>query len=226
MNVAPQQTGTAPATPIPQSPAGIAVLPQLPAPRTAEEIRGIRAQREELSNQLNSAQGRRKDVARDLAKASPAAAPGLQRRLDVLDARIAQIETDINATGRQLTTAPPNLPAAAEVSSRSFPGGVSPGQTTAISIVFIVAVLAPIAVAWARGHLRRLNSRETPIDRAQAERLERLEHAVDSIAVEMERVSEGQRFLTNVLTAGPAKPIGTPETPDAVPTPVRDRNAR
>jgi hypothetical protein len=31
------------------------------------------------------------------------------------------------------------------------------------------------------------------------DRLARLEHAVDAIAVEMERVGEGQRFLTKVL---------------------------
>ena len=31
-------------------------------------------------------------------------------------------------------------------------------------------------------------------------RLERLEEAVDTIAVEMERVSEGQRFMTKIMT--------------------------
>lgn len=75
----PQQTTTpsAPATPRAQAPGAVVVLPDLPTPRTAEEIVGIRAQREELSNQLLSAQGRRAQVAKDLAKATPAAAPGL-----------------------------------------------------------------------------------------------------------------------------------------------------
>lgn len=35
---------------------------------------------------------------------------------------------------------------------------------------------------------------------ALAERLERLEQAVDASAVEIERIGEGQRFLTSALT--------------------------
>jgi hypothetical protein len=34
---------------------------------------------------------------------------------------------------------------------------------------------------------------------AQSETLKRVEQAVDSIAIELERVGEGQRFLTRVL---------------------------
>jgi hypothetical protein len=35
-------------------------------------------------------------------------------------------------------------------------------------------------------------------------RLERIEQAVDSIAIEVERVSEGQRFVTKIMTQKPA----------------------
>lgn len=120
--------------------------------------------------------------------------------------------------------APPNLLAQAQVADRAFLTGLSSSQTTGISIVFIVAVLAPIAFAWARGRLRRGNAQPAPIDRAQAERLERLEQAVDSIAVEIERVSEGQRFLTNVLTSGAAKPLSV--SPGAEPVPVSNADAK
>jgi hypothetical protein len=37
-----------------------------------------------------------------------------------------------------------------------------------------------------------------------AQRLERMEHAIDTIAIEMERVSEGQRFITRILSEGRA----------------------
>ena len=33
-----------------------------------------------------------------------------------------------------------------------------------------------------------------------AARLERMEHAIDSIAIEVERISEGQRFTTKLLS--------------------------
>ena len=38
---------------------------------------------------------------------------------------------------------------------------------------------------------------------AGAERLERLEQAVEAIAIEVERVGEGQRYLTRVLEERP-----------------------
>ena len=37
-------------------------------------------------------------------------------------------------------------------------------------------------------------------------RLARVEQAVESIAIEMERVSEGQRFVTKILTDRPQSP--------------------
>jgi hypothetical protein len=40
--------------------------------------------------------------------------------------------------------------------------------------------------------------------------MERLEQAVDAIAIEIERISEGQRFMTRLLAegSGPALPVG------------------
>jgi len=42
-------------------------------------------------------------------------------------------------------------------------------------------------------------------------RLARIEQAVDSMAVEMERIGEGQRFLTKVLADNPRLPGSTKE---------------
>jgi hypothetical protein len=42
-----------------------------------------------------------------------------------------------------------------------------------------------------------------------APRLDRLEHAVDAIAIEVERVSEGQRFITKVLAERPTQAPAT-----------------
>jgi hypothetical protein len=74
-----------------------------------------------------------------------------------------------------------------------------PVDYTAISVVFTLFVLSPMSIAFARW-LWRLS---TPAKRASIEseeQLQRLEHSVDAIALELERVSEGQRFLTRVLT--------------------------
>ncbi len=87
-----------------------------------------------------------------------------------------------------------------------------PGQLIPI-VLFICAsatiIGTPIARAWAR---RLDRGGPSPRDLAGIDdRLTRIEHSVDAIAIEMERVSEGQRFLTKVM--GERKELGAP--PDA-----------
>jgi hypothetical protein len=63
------------------------------------------------------------------------------------------------------------------------------------TIMFTVATIA-------RVYLRRLELRlaaRPAMSGVVEQRLERIEQAVDAIAVEMERVSEGQRFTTKLL---------------------------
>jgi hypothetical protein len=69
-----------------------------------------------------------------------------------------------------------------------------------VAIVFgtLALVLFPLARAWAK----RIDGRgaapaAVPADVTQ--RLERIERAVESVAIEVERISEGQRFVTRVL---------------------------
>jgi len=72
-----------------------------------------------------------------------------------------------------------------------------------IPIVSLVAIAGIVSVAAARRvgeRFVRPNSRVDDESLAKLEeRIARLENAIDVIAVEMERVGEGQRFLTKVL---------------------------
>ena len=47
---------------------------------------------------------------------------------------------------------------------------------------------------------RRHLGTPTPLPAIGGERIERMEHAIDTIAVEIERVSENQRFMTRLMT--------------------------
>jgi hypothetical protein len=86
-----------------------------------------------------------------------------------------------------------------------------PFNTFLVAIVAIIAatlmtVLGPIAKAYAR---RMEDGHGGP--RASGDldaRLARMEQAIESIAVEIERVSEGQRFTTRLLSEqkGAAQP--------------------
>jgi cell division septum initiation protein DivIVA len=174
-------------------------------PTTAREFRALKARRSELSDQLTSAAGRRKTLVRELQSApdGPVRA-GLEDRLKVLDERIVQLERDIASTGQLLVAAPSEL-----LTSSSEPraAGVRVNDRridlTPVAIVFLLAVLMPMAIAMARRIWKRANAPVVHAAPAEdRERLMRLEQAVDTIAVEVERISEGQRFVTQLLADG------------------------
>lgn len=89
------------------------------------------------------------------------------------------------------------------------------------TLIFITLWLN--ARARARAAERLLESRLTPPQPLPAsagrdERLDRLEQAVDSIAVEVERIAEGQRFAAKLLVErlGARDAIETPRPPRVV----------
>jgi hypothetical protein len=67
-----------------------------------------------------------------------------------------------------------------------------------ISIVFIVAAAA-VADSWMGKRAKRLAPQDVAAQARIEERLNQLTTAVDAIAVEVERISEGQRFTTKLL---------------------------
>ena len=69
----------------------------------------------------------------------------------------------------------------------------------AIACAPVMAIGIPLAKAWAR----RIAARPlASIPPDVAARLERMEQSIDAIAVEVERISEGQRFTTRLLSEG------------------------
>lgn len=69
---------------------------------------------------------------------------------------------------------------------------------------FIMAIVIAIGVPLARAYARRMDaeSRNPRLPTEVTDRLERMEHALDSIAIEVERITEGQRFTTKLLSEG------------------------
>jgi len=68
-----------------------------------------------------------------------------------------------------------------------------------IMLAFI-AVGLPIARAVARRMDRQGSAGPAPFPSTVSDRIERIEQAVEAIAIEVERVSEGQRFTTKLLS--------------------------
>ncbi len=72
----------------------------------------------------------------------------------------------------------------------------------------LTAIFVVGAIAWAAVKRRQQGALpEEAMERIDS-RMERIELAVDSIAVEVERVSEGQRFVTRLLADTQAERIG------------------
>lgn len=73
---------------------------------------------------------------------------------------------------------------------------------TSLGIMFIAfpLTLAVVRFIWKRS----TSAPPAAIAAEQARRFDRLEQSVDAIAIEIERISENQRYLTRVL--GEAKP--------------------
>jgi hypothetical protein len=68
-------------------------------------------------------------------------------------------------------------------------------------VLFICIAATVIGLPVARAYAKRMDSGSRD-DRALPDvtaRLERMEQAIDSIAVEVERIAEGQRFTTKLL---------------------------
>ena len=166
-------------------------------PLTGQEVQALRVRRAELSDQLTSAARRREQVANQLEDAQGANRAGLEQRLQVLDRRIQQLESDIAVTGRALTMAP----AAALVRENTSPiPGLNQDAFAGLTAVFMIFVLGPISIGMARQLWKRARTAPPAKNQEESARMERIEQAVDAIAIEVERISEAQRFTTRLLS--------------------------
>jgi hypothetical protein len=176
--------------------------PAAPIPRTftVQDIIALRARRSELSDQLSSAAGRRHSLVSELnGTGDEAARAGLETRIAVLDKRMVQLEGDIAQTGQLLSSDAASRVAATVPQTTIL--GMSPSVAVPLGVVFTIFVLGPLALGAARMMWKRSSRPIVPASTAQsAEHLARLEQSVDAIAVEVERISEGQRFVTKLLS--------------------------
>lgn len=83
-----------------------------------------------------------------------------------------------------------------------------------IFMIIVISVGIPLVVMLGRKWER--DSKQQRLSPDLAVRLERIEQAVDAIAIEVERISEGQRFTTRLLTDRTgAEPLGLPASQPA-----------
>ena len=79
-----------------------------------------------------------------------------------------------------------------------------------ISTASFVGIGLGARVLWRWGSVRKAVERAPHDD----DRMQRLETAVDTIAIEVERISEAQRFMVGLLSEAPALRRGELSAPD------------
>jgi hypothetical protein len=81
-----------------------------------------------------------------------------------------------------------------------------------VASIPVVAIGLPLARAFASRIEHKSVGSGIPVELTA--RLERMEQSIDTIAIEIERISEGQRFTTKLLAERPAMPP-VPYRPDS-----------
>ena len=182
---------------------------ELALPRTAEQVRGLRERREILRDQLERATNRRENVIEEMRTARSEELAGLQQRLRLVDERILQLEQDQAATERQLSNASPEV--LAEAAERPERADNTMSEDDAFGFMTLTFGLGAL-VTYAVGRFRRRRGGAAAVEAARRQqgalpdpRLDQLSQAVDAIAVEVERIGEGQRFVTQLLAGRAAQ---------------------
>src|SRR5688500_7292695 len=194
----------------------------LTVPTAVEKVQRAPGQneqvRQELKAQLAALEAQRDEIAGQLTNpmVSGSNRAGLSRRIENLDNRIegldqqiAQVEAAIAGVPRAISVVPPRMPRAPD-------GPPQPGIV--LGGMFMLCVLLPLSIAYARRIWRRGAAVVTAIPAEINERLSRMDQNLDAIALEVERIGEGQRFLTRMyaeqlqgLPPGQAERVETPD---------------
>jgi regulator of replication initiation timing len=188
------------------------------APSASAIYEGFKAQRNELTNQLDQLENTRRDITNQI-EGTAAGSPerkGLEDRLGDVDTRIKAVDQMLAGNSAQLAQAAA-IPGAVVEQPPPIQRG-PPEEVYVLTGIFMFVALFPLSIAFARRIWRRSAAVVTSFPKELSDRLSRLEQSAEATSLEVERIGEGQRFLTRLFTegesaraigAGPAKPVET-----------------
>jgi hypothetical protein len=199
--------------PAPPAPPATPSTPQIvvdgrPITSPAEVYQAYQAQRRELTRQLSSLEDQRRTIANRLRESDVQGVDraGLEARVTQLDARITQLSQEVATADANVARAA-GVPGAV-VTPRPAQDQGPPEEVIALGALFMLVFVLPLSIAWARRIWRRAEPRaESPVEHDLADRFTRLEQAMDAVAIEVERIGEGQRYMAQRLGPGAAEAI-------------------
>lgn len=197
----------------PQQSAPVTAPPvTLPQGSPQQVLRAMRAQRDELGDQMQRLQEQRSNLTAQMERTSQsnAARKGLEQQLAQVDGRIAQVQAQIAASD-QLVAQAAAIPGSTTVPIPRPPDMPDPDMLAGMLFVLALAFVIPMSVAFARRIFRKSAPPPAPAPE-MLDRMAAIERAVDAVALEVERIGESQRFLTQAMaTRGDAPALGAPK---------------
>lgn len=164
-------------------------------------------QREVLGDQLNRLENQRGELNRELQRGQVQGASkvGIENRIMAVDKRIADLEKQISGVDGQISTAAA-VPFAIS-SHENMPPQGPPEEAFVLGGLFMIIVMLPLSIAMARRIWKKSTNAVAQIPSDLMARLARIEQAVDTSALEIERIGEGQRFITKLFSEGSKVPV-------------------
>jgi hypothetical protein len=114
---------------------------------------------------------------------------GVNERIGELQRQRDEARNDARNQTRAVAQVPPSAPE---------PPPVEVGGLANVGIVMLMLFVGPILVILVYRVLTRGRARD-PLDLEVSPRLQRMEQTIESIAMDVERLVEGQRFTTKIL---------------------------
>jgi hypothetical protein len=167
----------------------------------AQIYRALRDQGNILREQLRGAQNLRERLVQELRQTgglnNDAVRTGIEKRIANVDARIGELDKQIAVSDQAVANAAA-VPGAT-ISPPPPPRRGPPEEAFVLGGLFMFIVFLPLSIAYARRIWRRSAKAEVRLPQEMSDRMESLERGVEAIAIEVERIGEGQRFVTQAL---------------------------
>lgn len=156
-----------------------------------------------LQGQLEELTDQRRSLVRQLSSGeegvvSGPVRAGLEQRIASLDKSIAGVDQQIAIVDGQLAKAA-SVPGAV-VPHVEIPRSGPPDEVYVLAGIFMFVFLLPLSIALARRIWKRSSVVVQNIPAELMARIQRIEHAVESSGLEIERIGEGQRFITKLFS--------------------------
>jgi len=195
-------------------------VPQAPAPSAANQAAILSIKQNELREQLRELTVRRNQLLEQKVGATLPKTAELDARIATIDGRSAQLEQQLFSTndqinrgltvsdGQSVVVIPPTDAAVAAAARRA-------AKDATRNAVGVTAVAAVALYVIARSIARMFRGRRSPAIGDNSAQLAQLQQSIDVIAVEVERISEAQRYTSKILSergiaAGAAEQVPAP----------------